>query len=99
MRWYILNSRSKLLLSIIILSNRFINKPKLLRGIKSIENRTLQRHMNRFCDKLNNRDPNKFYSRGPCYECKLDGIKTYGGWCTCTLLIYLNKSIIGIWRD
>ena len=34
-----------------------------------------------------------------CYDCCMRGDKEYDGWCNCKVLIYLNKSILGLWSD
>lgn len=83
---------------IIVTCNRFLKRPETL--IKydcenNIEKDTLNHKLDNFCLKLNN-SKNTY---DICNGCLLDGTKKYDRWCSCTLLIYLNKSLLGIWRD
>lgn len=84
-------------MGIIVTSNRFLNIYNLdvkFSNDHPIEQHTLEAYVNNFCTKLNHTN----YENEVCVNCLLDGEKEYEGWCSCNLLIYLNKTIIDIWR-
>ena len=91
-----MNEQSVYSMGIIVTSNRFLKFNDLYDKFydDTIEKHTLEVYVNNFRTKLNHVS----IENDACYSCWLDGKIEYDGWCTCKLLVYLNKSVIDAWR-
>ena len=91
-----MNEQSAYSLGIIATSNRFLKINDLYNRFSDdlIEKHTVETYVNNFCTKLNHVGS----ENRACDNCLLDGRTEYENWCTCKLLIYLNKSVVDAWR-
>lgn len=99
MRWYRMNVKSKYAMGIIMTTNKFIKLTQFNSTFDedtNIVKDSLNSYLNSICYNLFNTTHFKY---DVCDECLLNGNREYDGWCTCILLIYLNKSLIGCWRN
>ncbi len=91
------NPKSWYLFGIIKASNRLMKLKQddfaYLEEVSGVEKSTLRNIIPGYCDGVNGnfRD---------CTFCDInDANHEYDNWCSCRLLVYLNKSIFNLWRD
>ena len=83
---------SKYLRYIIMFANRLMKNTiriEKLRDKDGIERKDITKM-------FNITECNDHYS---CYNCEFDGKHNFDGWCTCELLIFINKAILNMWRN
>lgn len=92
----------KYFMTIIMTSNRFMLLKDLSNRFydetENIEKDTLNYYIHDFCSSYANPEYEGL-DVDICDGCILNGNREYDRWCTCILLIYLNKALVGCWRD